>query len=104
MQNAKRPRRRTMPPALTLVSHAASAQSELLRAALITTDSRGMLFDQNPQPMCVVDKKSLRIIAANQSAAAMYGYRRPELQTLTLFELCDPAEHERLFALHAGTT
>jgi two-component system cell cycle sensor histidine kinase/response regulator CckA len=104
MQNAKRPRRRTMPQALTLVSHAASAQSELLRAALITTDSRGVLFDQNPQPMCVVDKKSFRIIAANQSAAAMYGYRRPELQTLTLFELCDPAEHERLFALHVGAT
>ena len=104
MQKAQRPKRRTVPPAVTVVSHAASTQSELLRAALITTDARGVLFEQNPQPMCVVDKKSLRIIAANQSAAEMYGYPRQELQTLTLFELCDLAEHERLFALHADAT
>ena len=104
MQKANRPRRRSVPPALAVISDGASAESELLCAALTATDARGALFVQNPQPMCVVDRKSLRIIVANQSAAEMYGYPRPELQTLTLFELCDTAEHERLFALHADAT
>jgi PAS domain S-box-containing protein len=93
-----------MRAALTVISRPEPQQSELLRAALMSTDLRGVMFEQNPQPMCIVDKKSLRIIAANESAAALYGYRRHELLTLTLFELCDSAEHERLFALHAGAT
>ncbi len=59
-----------------------------------------ILFEQHPQAMCIVERKSLRILAANCSATALYGYRRCELLDLTLFDLCDGTEHERLFALN----
>ncbi len=70
---------------------------ELLRA----NDIPALMFEKNPQAMCIVDARSLRISAANESAAVLYRYRRQELLTLTLFELCDPAEYERLLALNA---
>lgn len=49
--------------------------------------------------MCLVRSASLEIIAANNAAACLYGYARQELPGLTLFDLCEAAEHERLFAI-----
>jgi len=60
------------------------------------------LFEKNPQAMCVVDKKTFCIVEANHATAAMFGYRCKELAGLSLFELSDSAEHDRLLLLSDG--
>ena len=43
-----------------------------------------VLFDESPMPMWAYDPESLRIVMANQAAAAQYGYTTEELVTLSL--------------------
>lgn len=88
-----------MPATLTLLSPLRTQRRDSLSVSLLGGVPK-VLFEQNPQAMCIVERKSLRIIAANCSASALYGYRRRELLDFTLFDLCDATEHERLFALH----
>ncbi|MBV9613547.1 MAG: PAS domain S-box protein, partial [Acidobacteriaceae bacterium] len=45
------------------------------------------VFFENPVPAIVYDPVSLRILEANQSASALYGYTRDQLQRLTLNDL-----------------
>lgn len=44
----------------------------------------GSLFDLSPLPTLVLDADTLRILAANQAAEALYGYARAELLQLRL--------------------
>lgn len=46
-----------------------------------------LLFESNPLPSLLVERRSLRILAANQAAAQQYGYARQELLALTLAQL-----------------
>jgi PAS domain S-box-containing protein len=48
-----------------------------------------MLFDIHPQPMWVIDNKTIAFLAVNQAAIAHYGYSREEFLSMT-------AEHIRL--------
>jgi len=45
------------------------------------------LFEKNPNPMYLFEHASLRIVAANEAACALYGYSRVEFETLTLYDL-----------------
>ncbi|HSN27401.1 MAG TPA: PAS domain S-box protein, partial [Kofleriaceae bacterium] len=45
------------------------------------------LFEQNPQPCFVFQRQSLKIVAANPAACALYGWTRDEMLELTLREI-----------------
>jgi two-component system, cell cycle sensor histidine kinase and response regulator CckA len=51
-----------------------------------------VLFEDNPQPMLVYDRRSLALLTVNRAAIAHYGYSRAEFLTLSLRDLHLP-EH-----------
>ncbi len=51
-----------------------------------------MLFDIHPQPMWVVEQKTLRFLAVNQAAIDHYGYSRDEFLSMTAEQLRSPEE------------
>jgi PAS domain S-box-containing protein len=55
-----------------------------------------MLFDIHPQPMWVVEAKSLRFLAVNQAAASHYGYSREEFLSMTAEQLRYPEDIAQL--------
>jgi PAS domain S-box-containing protein len=56
------------------------------------------LFHDNPNPMWVYDRQTLRILDVNEAAVAMYGYSRAEFQQLRLFDLRPPEDVPQLMA------
>lgn len=46
-----------------------------------------LLFDNNPVPMCVYDRKALRFMAVNQAAVAHYGYEQDFFLEMSLADL-----------------
>lgn len=54
------------------------------------------LFENNPNPMFVYERESLRILDANHAALEQYGYSRTEFLDLTLFDLHPLDDPERL--------
>jgi PAS domain S-box-containing protein len=50
------------------------------------------LFDANPYPMVVLDAGTLALLEANDAALTHYGYRREDLLTLALTDLCPPED------------
>ena len=55
------------------------------------------LFDQNPLPAWIYDRKTLRLLAVNQMAVAQYGYSRDEFLRMQITDIrmhreSDPAE------------
>jgi diguanylate cyclase (GGDEF)-like protein/PAS domain S-box-containing protein len=55
-----------------------------------------LLFDNNPHPMWVYDKQSLRLLAVNRSAIDHYGYSEREFLSMTLRDLRPPEDVEAL--------
>jgi diguanylate cyclase (GGDEF)-like protein/PAS domain S-box-containing protein len=55
-----------------------------------------LLFEGNPVPMFVYALDSGRILAANEAAAAHYGFSRERLQSMDLAGLHDPVEWQEL--------
>jgi len=54
------------------------------------------LFSANPVPMWIFDLGSLRILAVNAAACALYGWTRDEFLQRTLLDLREPTEHQAL--------
>ena len=50
-------------------------------------DSFRLLFENNPVPMWVTERESLRFLAVNQAALSHYGYSREQLHNMTLADL-----------------
>jgi PAS domain S-box-containing protein len=46
-----------------------------------------LLFDRNPVPMWLHDPDSLKILAVNEAAAALYGYSEEAFMTMSLLDL-----------------
>jgi diguanylate cyclase (GGDEF)-like protein/PAS domain S-box-containing protein len=46
-----------------------------------------LLLDHNPMPMWVYDTDSLRFLAVNEAAVALYGYSRDELLAMTINDI-----------------
>jgi two-component system cell cycle sensor histidine kinase/response regulator CckA len=61
-------------------------------AELLDSENRyRMLFDANPEAMCVCDAESQRVIDVNDAAIRRYGYSRDEFLTMTIGALEPPS-------------
>ncbi|HVF53795.1 MAG TPA: EAL domain-containing protein [Actinomycetota bacterium] len=56
------------------------------RAAEVSRGYR-LLFENNPAPMFVYEKRTLRFLAVNEAALAYYGFTRDEFATMTLIDI-----------------
>lgn len=54
------------------------------------------LFSANPVPMWIFDVESMRILAVNAAACALYGWTRDEFLQRTILDLREPSEHRAL--------
>ena len=64
-----------------------------------------LLFEQNPHPMWVFERSSMRILAVNGAAVARYGYSSEEFLRMTIWDLRPEQEIPRLASeLRAGTS
>lgn len=73
--------------------------TELKRAAAALRESEERyrrLFDDNPNPMYIYDRGTLRFVAVNQAAVERYGYSREEFAARTILDLRPPDEQEKL--------
>jgi diguanylate cyclase (GGDEF)-like protein/PAS domain S-box-containing protein len=61
-----------------------------------------LLFEQNPVPMWVFDRASLRFLAVNQAAVEHYGYTREEFLSKSILEI-RPADDVKAFLQVLGT-
>lgn len=55
-----------------------------------------MLFEHNPHPMWVYDKKTLRFLSVNEAAVRQYGYTREEFLQMTIADIRPPEDVEAL--------
>lgn len=54
------------------------------------------LFADNPQPMWIYHADTFRFLEVNQATLDHYGFSRSEFLTMTLDEICLPADEQRL--------
>ena len=74
-----------------------TAELSAANQALRDSEARyRMLFENNPQPMFVIDRETLGFLAVNDSATRHYGYSRDEFQRMTAYDLRFPEDHARL--------
>lgn len=55
-----------------------------------------LIFDRNPLPFWVYDIATLRFLEVNHAATRQYGYSREEFLRMTLLDIRDPEQHEKL--------
>jgi diguanylate cyclase (GGDEF)-like protein/PAS domain S-box-containing protein len=55
-----------------------------------------LLFETNPVPMWVYDRKTLRFLAVNDAACQHYGYPRERFLNMTLLDIRPAEDHEKL--------
>ena len=58
-------------------------------------DSFRLLFENNPVPMWVVEKSTLKFIDINAAAVELYGYTREQFLNMTSLEIRPPSEFQR---------
>jgi PAS domain S-box-containing protein len=70
-------------------------QRQLAEVALRDSEERyRLLFENNPQPLFVVDQKSDAIMAVNAAAVARYGFSEEQLLRMQAGDLRDSERHE----------
>src|SRR6202049_690998 len=100
---------------IAAVESTAAALAHESRVAAAREDTFRSLFDENPQAMMVTalpalttEDGSLRFLAVNNAALAMYGYSRAEFLTLELSQIRPPEERDllrnNLHAMRGGRT
>ncbi len=58
-------------------------------------ESFRLLFENNPVPMWVVEKATLKFIDINAAAIELYGYKREQFLNMTSLEIRPPSEYQR---------
>ena len=69
------------------MSHRTERKSKLAQALFARSRD---VFEQNPNPMMLVDAETLRYLDVNQSAVDVYGYSRAQWLTMTPYDLRAP--------------
>ncbi|HYW56256.1 MAG TPA: PAS domain S-box protein [Polaromonas sp.] len=73
------------------------SQRKLAEQALVDSEQRyAALFASAPVPMWIVDDKTLRFLAVNETALSNYGYSREEFLQMSSYDIRPPEERERL--------
>ena len=89
----------TGPDEMRLLGSAFNQMAETVErrtAALADSERRyRLLFDGNPLPMWAWDADTLKIMAVNDAAVDLYGYKRNVIERMTIDQLLDPIEQER---------
>jgi len=81
---------------------AVAIERKEVEQSLVERETRyRLLFEANPEAMFVYDRETLRFLAANEAAVRRYGYSVPEFLAMTIRELRQPSEQERLEAVLA---
>lgn len=62
-----------------------------------------LLFDKNPQPMCVFDMETLAFLAVNEATVAHYGYSREEFFGMTVKDIRPPEDVPALLKYFSET-
>jgi PAS domain S-box-containing protein len=63
------------------------------------------LFEENPNPMWIYDQETLRILLVNKAACNEYGYNKEEFLELSLLDLRNEEDFEKLIlAVHNSQT
>jgi diguanylate cyclase (GGDEF)-like protein/PAS domain S-box-containing protein len=63
--------------------------------AMRREDSFRLMFEGNPVPMWVFDRKTLGFLAVNDAAVKHYGYSREQFMTMTVPDFRPPEDRER---------
>lgn len=88
------------------ISTDADGISQIRRRLLDSEIHHRILFEKNPQPMWVSNRKTHRFLAVNEAAITAYGYSRAEFLSMTLEAIRPPEEiptlHQRLAGLEDG--
>ncbi len=74
------------------VSDRRQAEEELSRSE----EKYRHLFENNPHPMWVYDRKTLAFLDVNEAAMAKYGYSRREFLNMTILDIRPPEDVDRL--------
>jgi diguanylate cyclase (GGDEF)-like protein/PAS domain S-box-containing protein len=61
-------------------------------------ESFRLLFEGNPAPMWVIDRKTLRFLAVNEAAVAHYGFSREQFMAMSVADLRPADDRERFKA------
>ncbi|HEY9648365.1 MAG TPA: PAS domain S-box protein [Chroococcidiopsis sp.] len=73
------------------------AEHQQAETALSESEHRyRLLFEQNPNPMWVVDTESLRFIAVNAAAIRHYGYSKDEFLSMTALDIRPAADGPKI--------
>ncbi|MEP6716153.1 MAG: diguanylate cyclase [Terriglobia bacterium] len=67
-------------------------REEAIRALAASEARYRELFDRNPLPACVYDRKTLEFLAVNDSAVGRYGWTREEFHGMKLPHIVAPGE------------
>jgi PAS domain S-box-containing protein len=76
--------------------------SRVAEAITISEQKYRVLFESNPEPMWIFDRKPRTIVAANEAALATYGYDADEVHGLRMDVLFEAGDADRFFADEEG--
>jgi len=80
----------------TLVIAALLTERTAAEQALTESEAHyRLLFERNPNPLCVYDAETLAFLAVNEAAVRLYGYSRAEFLEMTLKDLRPPDDGPR---------
>ena len=66
------------------------------KSLIVAKNEFKRLFEENPNPMWIYDIENLAILLVNQAACVEYGYTEEEFKNLSLYDLRDKNDFERL--------
>ena len=82
--------------------HVKTRSEEVERQLVSVEHDYKNIFDKNPMPMWIFDLESLRFLTVNHAAIENYGYTQDEFLAMTIQNLRDREESERLQMFMSG--
>ena len=85
----------------TAQTRAEQALSESRERLEASEQMRRLMFEGNPQAICLYDQNTLDVIAVNNAAVSIYGYSHDEWLSMRVTDLLPPEEIDACFAAFA---